>query len=247
MTAKASIRPSDERVFCRHQTATSTAVVWLACGVIALTLAAIGFVLAVVLRVDPFSLHFMTTLPALGGIGALLVGWRTARAPDEVAVGPEGVRIASRGRSSTYGWEEIGWSSIQSGEFFGGRFLKLYDCQGRRLARISSAIEDFDALAKIIAQRIAAKPDQTAQQIQAAKGRKTALLAVGLGGALVVISGFLAWNTRSEIRAAERLKQEGIPGTLRSNNAFWRPTASRHASSIASPPLRDARPHVMPK
>jgi hypothetical protein len=116
MTDRASTPYPDEQVFYRRQTATSTAVIWLAGGVIALALAAVGFVLALVVRVH-----------------------------------------------------------------------------------------------------------QTAQQIQASRGRRTALLAGGLGLALLIISGLLAWNTRSEMRAADRLQREGVPGDAQIEQRFLAP------------------------
>src|SRR5262245_728349 len=100
-----------EEVFEVRPTATSTTVLWLAGGVAAFGVAAVGFVLTLLLQLDPISMHLVTTLPAIFGVGALLAGWTMARTPREVGVGAGGLRIQSRRGSHVYGWDQIGWST----------------------------------------------------------------------------------------------------------------------------------------
>src|SRR5438034_4787472 len=89
----------EEEQFRLRESAATSALLWLFGGLAALGLAAVGFVVALVADVNQLSLHLITTLPTLLGLGALLSAWMTARTPRAVGVGPDGIRIVSRRRS----------------------------------------------------------------------------------------------------------------------------------------------------
>jgi len=82
------------------------------------------------LGVNQISLHGMTTLPTMLGLGALYAAWTKFHAPREVGVGPNGVRLDTGRESRTYGWDRIAWSTVQMGGMGFQRSLRLYDVKG---------------------------------------------------------------------------------------------------------------------
>src|SRR5436190_15136747 len=98
-----------EGIFHVRKQTSSHAVLWLLGGIGLLGFAAFGFLIAIVGRVNQISLHSMTTLPTMLGLGALYAAWIKFHAPREVGVGPDGVRIETGRESRMYGWERIGW------------------------------------------------------------------------------------------------------------------------------------------
>jgi hypothetical protein len=108
--------PEVEMIFRPRKTEHLYAVLWLVGGIAALGLAAVGFVVALAIRVDQFTLHLLTTLPVLCGFWAIVAAWTIARSPREVGVGPDGVRIVRRGDSRLYAWDDVGWSMTATSE-----------------------------------------------------------------------------------------------------------------------------------
>jgi len=212
-----------EGIFRPRKQASSQAVLWLLGGIGLLGFAAFGFVIAIFLGVNQIALHGMTTLPTMLGLGALYAAWTKFHVPREVGVGPNGVRIDTGRESRTYGWDRIGWSTVQMGGMGFQRSLRLYDVKGRRLADLSDAIEDFDALVELIRQHIAGKGDATAGQIQLSKAKRTAMLSTVVGVLALAITGALAWNNHIEIRAARMLEQSAVPGRAEIEQRFLAP------------------------
>jgi hypothetical protein len=213
----------EERVFQRRSSAAARGVLWLVGGITALGTAAIGLVVALVARVDPITLQLMTTLPILVGIGAIVSAWMMACTARFVRVGPRGVRIERRGEWQEFGWDDIGWSAIQPGVLNQRRQLKLYDVEGRLLARLSDAIADFDTMAELVKARIAAKGDETARRIQMAKAKRMAVF-VAVGGLLLLSAAcFIAWDTREAKRAERLLAESAIAGEAEIEDRFLAP------------------------
>jgi hypothetical protein len=213
----------DERVFSVGGKAGRNALLWLVGGIAALVAAIVGFLVAVFSRVDQLSLHMMSTLPAILGFGALASAWMTARTARGVAVGPDGLRVIGRRDERRFAWSEIGWANVQPGPVNQRRQLKIYDTQGRLLARFSDAIEDFEAMADMVKANIAAKQDNTAGRIQASKARRTAIYMTLGGTVFLALAGFLAWETHREARAQRLLAETGIAGIAEIEDRFLAP------------------------
>jgi hypothetical protein len=214
---------SGARVF-RKSGGTSSGVLWFVGGIVALSGGLAGFALALVLHVDQFRVHFMSTLPILIGIGALAAAWTISRTPSEVSVGPKGLSIGRRGESQTYEWTEIGWSTIQPIPIMAQRRqLRIYDVGGRTIAKIGDAIQDFDAMADMIAQRISSKGDNTAKSIQIAKAKRMAVFVGVVGVVMLCVASAVAWNTRQNIRAARLLEDAAVPGEGQIEERFLAP------------------------
>ena len=213
----------DERVFRTRGPAASGAAPRMIGGAALLGLSVVGFVIALYSRVDQFTLHFMTTMPALLGIGAIVAARTTARTPHEVGVGPGGVRVASDRGAQTFGWDQIAWSTVATAPLTNRRLLTLYDTGGRALVVLSDALDDFDALIEAVVTRIAAKGDPTTDRIQAAKAKRSAVF-MALGGvAFLALAVSVASMTRSDLRAARLLKEAAVPGQARIERRFLAP------------------------
>jgi hypothetical protein len=221
-----------EGIFHVRKQTHSQAVLWLLAGIGLLGFAVLGFLVAIVGRVNQLSLHSMTTVPTMLSLGAFWAAWIKFHAPREVGVGPQGIRIEQGRESRSYGWDQIGWSSTQTGTFGFQRSLRVFDVKGRRIADLSDSIEDFDAMVELIAKRIAAKGDQTASQIQLSKAKRTATLSTVAGVLLLAISAGLAWNTHDEIRAFECWSNQPFLAGHKLKDDSWLPTASRGDWSI---------------
>jgi hypothetical protein len=237
-----SIILEPEGIFHPRKQASSHAVLWLLGGIGLLGFAAFGFLIAIFLGVNQISLHGMTTLPTMLGLGALYAAWTKFHAPREVGVGPEGIRIDTGRESRTYGWDRIGWCTVQMGGMGFQRSLRLYDVQGRRLADLSDTIEDFDALVELIKQHIAAKGDQIADKIQLSKAKRTAMLSAVVGVLALAISGAFAWHNHGEIRAARMLEQSAVPGRAEIEERFLAPNGitPRLVYRVSTPDGRSA-------
>src|SRR5262245_16109605 len=144
-----------EGIFQVRKQASTHGVLWLVGGIGLVVFAIFGFLVAIVVGVNQIALHSVTTLPMMLGFGSLYAAWNKLRAPREVGVGPNGIRIDTSRDSRTYGWDRIGWSTVQTGGMGFQRSLRIYDVKGRHLADLSDAIEDFDGLVDAIKQRIA--------------------------------------------------------------------------------------------
>jgi hypothetical protein len=211
-----------EAIFRLRKTERLYAVLWLVGGIAAFGVGAVGFVAALAMRVDQFSLHSMTTLPALCGFWAIVAALTIARSPQEVAVGPDGVRIVRRGDSRLIGWDDIGWS-MTAVSVPNRRLLKLYDARGKMCAKLSNALDDFDLLVELIDRRIAAKGGDTAGRIQLAKAKRTAVF-TGLAGIVFLgVAGALAWTAHEKMRGARLLEETGALGVADIERRFLAP------------------------
>lgn len=213
----------DEQIFRRAPSAATNSMLWLLGGLVALGAAAVGFAVALVAHVNQLALQGMTTVPALLGIGALVSAWMTARTALAVGVGPRGLRIARRSEIASYSWDEIGWAAVGTGTLNPRRQLQIYDPQGKCLAKVSDAIESFDALAETIRHHIDAKTDDTATRIQVAKARRTGVLAGLTGLGLLALACAIAWMTSREIRAKHLLETQAIDGEAQIEDRFLAP------------------------
>src|SRR5581483_11831981 len=195
----------------------------LIAGIVAFTWAVLGFIAALVLRVNFLTLHLLSTLPAMMGTAALAAAWSIARAPEEVGVGAQGVRIASRRASRFYSWEEIGWSNIHTQAMGGHRCVKLYDTRGRTFAKLSDAIGDFDDMAKLIAKRIAAKEGDTADRVRRIKKKQQAVLMGIFGLFFLALAVGLLWDTSNKRRENALLQTAAVPGEAQIEDRFLAP------------------------
>jgi hypothetical protein len=223
MQEAGQIAEGEERVFRRVSSAATNTVLYLLGGFGILGLAAVGLVIALFIRQDQITLHLMTTLPAILGIGALLTARRMTATPSEVGVSSQGVRVVRRRGTTFYQWNQIGWLRKGEAAISQRPFYQLYDVRGRTLLKLTDAMDGFESAGQLIAAHIAAKPDETAGGIRRRKARLFATFAAVFGALFVVAAGFLAWDTHAEIRAARLLREIGVEGTAKIEEKFLAP------------------------
>ncbi|MBI3411051.1 MAG: hypothetical protein HY040_22180 [Planctomycetes bacterium] len=201
-----------ERVF-KPMRSTKSPRFWFMLGGIGLLVGAVGFVLGIYARHSTMlSFQVMTTLPVMLALISIGNALSLARAPLEVCVAPQGLRIKTRHCPRQYTWDKIGWSSIQNPGLDFRRHLRIYDTSGRRIANLSDVIGGFDELAELVGRYIRAKGGETADRIQLAKAKRAAVVSAIAGLVCLGISPSLAWLTYSEQRAERLLREVGVSG-----------------------------------
>src|SRR5687768_8764731 len=177
---------SNEVVFRVRESVGLSAALWMGGGILLLVVAAIGFGFAIVSRIDQLTLHLITTLPTIMGIGLIYGSILTGRTPREVGIGPSGIRIESRRGTESYSWHDVGWSNVGAAPMNNRRLLKIYSTAGRPIVGLTDAIEGFDELAESVAAGIAARGDDIPSRIQATKAKRSSVFMAVAG------VGFLA-------------------------------------------------------
>lgn len=201
-----------ELLFLRSDTMSRNAIWMIIGGVAVLVSGVIGFGLALILNVDQISVHFMSTMPILAGLGLLWAGISVARTPNQVSVGPDGIRLEGNGRRQGFAWDQIGWATVGMPGMGGRRMLLIYDTQGKQLAGISDAFDNFDALVELVKARVEARPDDTASRLQKTKARRSSLICLVTGLLLMAASISIGAMTFYEQRAQKVLDEKGVPG-----------------------------------
>jgi len=212
-----------ESLFLRRESASTSVGLWLMAGIGALVFAVVGFVISLWGEVGQLSMHAMTTLPVLLGIGALTAAWTTARTPTQVAVGPEGLWIVGRRGSQRYPWDQIGWAAIGTGSLNHQRHLVICDVDGKTVAKLSEAFDEFDTLVELVKRRIADRGDDTSERIRRRKGRRSALFMTGASLFLLAICGGNVWIAYRQQRAARLLEEAAVPGEAEIVRRFLAP------------------------
>lgn len=209
----ASRPTADSELLFLRSDALARNAIWMIFGGAALLASGIvGFGLAIALNVDQISVHFMSTMPILAGLGLLWAGISVARAPNQVSVGPDGIKLEGNGRRQGFAWDQIGWASVGMPGMGGRRMLQIYDTQGKRLAAISDAFDNFDALVELVKARVEARPDDTASRLQIKKARRSSLICLVTGLLLMAASISIGGMTFYEQRAQRLLDERGVPG-----------------------------------
>jgi hypothetical protein len=192
-------------------------------GIAALAFAAIGFAVAITVRVDQLALHAMTTLPVLLGLGALTAARSLAGTPQQVSVGPQGLRIEGRRGSQSFSWDGIGWATMGTGALNQRRYLQVYDTDGKSIARLSEAFDNFDGLVELVKRRIADRPGDTSEQIRIRKSRRSALITAAVSIALLTVAGLNVWMAHRQARADRLLEEAAVPGEAEIERRFLAP------------------------
>jgi hypothetical protein len=182
-----------------------------------------GFAFAIVLRVNRFSLHAMTTLPCMFSIAALGLALTLRRSPRRVVVDSTGVTLDSGSTIRTIPWSEIGYANVKQIEFAQRRVLSICDCSGKKIAAINDGFDDFDQLRDLILAKVASRPDDVAERIRMRRAKRAALGAVALGGGMLVACAFIARTTYDDQRAAALLASAGVPGEAEIMRRFVAP------------------------
>jgi hypothetical protein len=178
-------------------------------GVLFCGLAVLGFVAAIGKNVGQPNLTFMTTMPIMIGGGALIAGWRMARAPLEVRTGGRGLVLFFKNKTEKFPWEELAFASTERG-IFQQRNMKIYNEQGRHVATVTDALEDFDDLVEVIDAHLGARPDDKGSTISKRKAHRFAIIFSAFGVLMLAGSIFATWHTHDTARSDKLLKESAV-------------------------------------
>jgi len=215
--------PSSETSFNRSRSASLAGTLLFFIGLGCLGLAVVGFGLALIGRPGQLGLHAMSTLPAIAGIAALTGAWSLLRSPERITVSNEGLIIETRGGTRFHHWDDIGCANIETAGSSNRRRLNITDLNGRSIAKLDHAFERFEDLSAMIAARVEAKGDGTAERILRGKAKRQAALALITGSFLAFACGFVVWNTHKNQRDLRLLAQKGESGTAEIVRRFVAP------------------------
>src|SRR3569833_60129 len=177
-----------EQTFPVQRTAGTTRLLLIAGAMFAFAFALLGLVTASFLRRGQAAMQPLTTPPALTGVACTYAARSTGSAPESVGVGPYGVRVVRKGATRFYGWHEIGWASKSTGPYGLGQALLLFDNQGKRLARLPDALEQFPVMVAAIEANIQRRPDGIPVRIRASKARRQAVVNGAIGLVFLALS-----------------------------------------------------------
>jgi len=201
-----------EQVFRVRRRLENNPALWMAGGIGLLAFAVVGFAVSVFSNIDMVTRQVMTTMPVVAGIGCIAAARSMKSTPEEVGVGPDGLRLVEGTGGRTYGWNEVGWCKVDSTPMGGRKVLTVFDTAGKPLLRLSDSIDGFHDMVAMVQGYIAAKPDATATRIQTSKARRQAALLVGGGALFLAVAIAVAIITAGDIRAERLLKTSAVPG-----------------------------------
>ncbi|MAG93813.1 MAG: hypothetical protein CMJ48_08705 [Planctomycetaceae bacterium] len=223
MNDEADLSEDAEHLFLRSGSGSGKSAAYFVGGLLGIGAAVVGMSVAILGDVDQITLHMMTTLPTIMGVGALAAGWSIAHMPDQVSLGPEGLIVeAKRGRQEL-AWDDVGWAKVDATAMGQQRQLIIYGTDGKKALAISSAFDDFDRLVDLVKDRVAAKQDGTAEQVQWKKARKTAWMLLGFGTFMACAAGGITWDTHSRERGKRLLAEVGREGEAKILRRFLAP------------------------
>lgn len=191
---------------------TSKPWVFFAGGIGLLVVALGGFVLALLTRTNPLSLHLTTTLPTIIAVGLFMTGYRFARSPREVAFSQEGLRVCFGKSDKLLSWNEIAWGDVQTQAITNRKLMAMYGTDGKVLLKLPSNLEGFDALVAAIKQHLSDHPSPHASAVRWRKSRRTATAL--LVGAVIALAGatWTAWMAYDTQRAEQLMRTRGVDG-----------------------------------
>lgn len=204
--------PEGAQLFFRRNDVETHGVLFIIGGVVALGLALLGFAVAMVARVNAFSLQAMTTLPTLIGLGALSAGIAALRGPSQISVDADGVVIVERQRNRRIHWCEIGLASASEGPLNQRRQITLFDINGKSLVTIADNFSDFEQFVELVRRNIKERQESVAEPLRMRKARRAAVGFAAFGLVMAMAAGFIAFETYSTARAKHLLASSGIDG-----------------------------------
>ena len=197
---------------------------WMLFGALGMACASVlGFLFALVNRLDQIHLHLVSTLPMLMAAGLLTGGWTLSRGARRVTIDDEGLQIEHRNGTRRYRWSEIGWAAVADAPMSQQKRLHLYDRSGAKVASLSEAFQGFDDLVAIVKLRVADQCPAVAGDIQLRKARKSAIIMASFASVIILVSAGLAWMTYKEQRATDMLETDAVEGVAAIDRLFVAP------------------------
>jgi len=202
--------PTVSRVYTVSPGLTSKPWIFFAGAIALVALAACGFLLALRVRTGPLQLHLTTTLPMIFAVGLFLTGYRFARAPKQVVVGDDGLRIQTSKSENQLSWSDIAWADVQSQAMTNRKLLAIYGNNGKVLLKLPSNLNPFEELAATIKARLTDQPSPHANAVRWRKARRTATAL--LVGTVMALAGsvWMTWLAYDQRQTEQLMQTHGI-------------------------------------
>jgi hypothetical protein len=221
-TAQAPTESVEYRFRLRNQS--SVNVTWQYVGAAGLiVLAIVGFISSLTIRVNAFTVQFMTTMPILAAIQVYAAAKARANAAQEVGVGDYGVRVTAANKTATYDWETIAWSTVQKNGWTQRKEMTLFDANGKALTKLDESLENFEFLQQIITEAISRKEDPATARVRGKKAIRNGVICLVAGAILSAAVVGMVIATRHEQQSARILATSGVPGMASIERRFLAP------------------------
>ena len=197
---------------------------WMLLGAIGLAcVSVLGFLFVVVNRLDQIHLHLIATLPMIVAFGLLTGGWTLIRGVRRVTIDDAGLQVEQRGGTQRHRWSEIGWAAVTDAAMGQQKRLDVYDQSGTKVASLSEALQNFDALVTIVKSKVADHSPSVAGDIQLRKARRSAMIMAVFAMVIILASAGITWMTYREQRAAGLLETDAVEGIATIDRLFVAP------------------------
>ncbi|MBN2211304.1 MAG: hypothetical protein JW709_07905 [Sedimentisphaerales bacterium] len=183
--------------------------------------AILGMIVAFRGNVNQISLQGMTTIPLMMALFLFYRAWLIVKAPREIHLSVKGISIITKYHQQDISWDDIGL--VLNEAALGGKQIKIFNGEGRKLMVLPDAFVDFEILADTILDTVAQKNVQRNQFIAKRKARRTAIFIGSVG--LVFLAGAISllWMARREQNDIERLKTSAVVGEAQIVRRFLAP------------------------
>jgi hypothetical protein len=208
---EATEEDSDVQEFTRPQGFFSSPTWCYFAAVLLLVLGGLGFVAAAIRDMDHF-MSTMLTLPIGLALGAFYTGYSAGRSPIKVFAGRDGLVLVYTGKERSIRWSDLAWAGKESSGLNQKDYLLLYNAVGKVDVRIAPSFSDFAELVTLIQTRIDAAQPESEVPVRLERNWKRALLNLGVGSGLAVLSIVVLIMGHHELLDEERLTNEGIVG-----------------------------------
>lgn len=214
----------DVHEFVRSRPDSGSSTVMLLFGILAILLGVGGFVVALLITVDQFTLHLMSTAPTVAGIGLLGAAMANRNAPQSVRIDPEGVHILARTGETHVHWDQIVVVRSENVGMTAQQQLLLIGADGKPIVRIPNVFKGFQQLHDMIRSRIAeAESSDTARTIKRKAARKNGIICLVAATLLGMAGGFISWETHVTQQQMELLAKEPVDTSAVIDELFTAP------------------------
>jgi len=196
---------------------------WIAAGIGLVIVSVIGFIATAISQLGQLQLQIMSTLPMVAAVGSFAKAWSIRRQPTQMSIGENGLTLDRLGTREHYGWDQIGWASIDMSPVGQLRRLSLYDQRGGKVAAIADSFSGFDAAAESVKARVASRHGEKSEPIRMRKARRSAVITTLISSLLLLVVFGNVWLAYRDQRANSLLETNGVRGEAKVLSFFIAP------------------------
>ncbi|MBX7259761.1 MAG: hypothetical protein K1Y02_25630 [Candidatus Hydrogenedentes bacterium] len=197
-----------ERVFEIRKNLATSIKLRIVAGIALLVFAAIGFLISAFVTLDLTWFLAATFMPLFCGLGMLGEARSLKQTAIRVEVGEERIRIETLQSTQELNWDRIGGLPLA---YVRGSFV-LFDTNRKPIARITSRIDGFRDLSKLIEARVKQANPIAFNTLRKREFRSLAMFLAIAGPAFVALGLAVAYATYDEQRCFRLIEEQGVQG-----------------------------------